>query len=104
MQETHLGIKVKKWCERGDLNPHGYPQDPKSCASAIPPLSRITPYQNYETTLSVELNELLAQLRQDMKSNLFIIKGLSRTGHPQIQSIPDEDEIKSDLPIQTAPT
>jgi hypothetical protein len=25
----------KKWCERGELNPHGvYPLDPKSSASA----------------------------------------------------------------------
>src|SRR4030067_198328 len=27
------------WCERRDLNPHGCPPDPKSGASAIPPLS-----------------------------------------------------------------
>ena len=27
------------WCERGDSNPHGCPLDPKSSASAIPPLS-----------------------------------------------------------------
>lgn len=30
---------VGEWCERRDLNPHGCPPDPKSGASAIPPLS-----------------------------------------------------------------
>ena len=30
------------WCERRDLNPHGCPPDPKSGASAIPPLSHCT--------------------------------------------------------------
>lgn len=30
------------WCERRDLNPHGgYPPDPKSGASAVPPLSHL---------------------------------------------------------------
>ena len=26
--------RVGYWCERGELNPYGLPQDPKSCASA----------------------------------------------------------------------
>lgn len=26
--------RKKNWCERGELNPHGYPLDPKSSASA----------------------------------------------------------------------
>src|SRR4029078_1099859 len=28
------GCHVVVWCERGDLNPHGHPRDPKSRASA----------------------------------------------------------------------
>src|SRR4030067_1359104 len=35
MRLKHAG----SWCERRDLNPHGCPPDPKSGASAIPPLS-----------------------------------------------------------------
>src|SRR3989304_2447682 len=35
MRLEHAG----SWCERRDLNPHGCPPDPKSGASAIPPLS-----------------------------------------------------------------
>ena len=26
------------WCRRWDLNPHGFPHDFESCASAVPPL------------------------------------------------------------------
>ena len=29
------------WCRRWDLNPHGFPHDFESCASAVPPLRQI---------------------------------------------------------------
>ena len=29
---------ISQWCRRRDSNPHGFPHDFESCASAIPPL------------------------------------------------------------------
>ena len=35
LTEYRVQEKDERWCERGDLNPHGdYPPDPKSGASA----------------------------------------------------------------------
>ena len=40
MRDRRTKPLLNGWCERRDLNPHGgYPPDPKSGASAVPPLS-----------------------------------------------------------------
>ena len=72
----------------GDLNPHGYPQDPKSCASASS--ATLAPHAISKLRQPLELLSSVSHLdhrRMTRRSNPFIIKGLSRSGHPQIQSI-----------------
>ena len=57
----HLSGKLydMPWCERGDLNPHGYPLDPKSSASAnSATLARVNHMKivNYTTTWQTRLS------------------------------------------------
>lgn len=47
----------------------------------------------YKSNLSVTAIDLDPIAKEGRKSNFSIIKGLSRTGHPQIQPIREEERL-----------
>lgn len=70
-RECVIARQTRLWCERGDLNPHGYPRDPKSRASAS----------------SATLAGAQFVTIDSLSSNLFIIKGLFCSDHPPLTGI-----------------